>query len=70
MSPPRRRKVRGSNVAEVVCPYCFESVQITIDPGTEGTMVEDCEVCCRPWSLNVGRDELTGELIVDVARAQ
>lgn len=71
MPPSRsRRRPRGADVTEVTCPYCFESVQIKIDPGTEGTMVEDCEVCCRPWSLTVARDELTGELLVDVARAQ
>ena len=65
-----RRRSRGRDVAEVTCPYCFEAVEIYVDPQSEGTFVEDCQVCCRPWSVSVARDELTGELSVDVARAQ
>jgi hypothetical protein len=41
--------------AEVICPYCSQSVSITLDPGS-GTVqqyVEDCEVCCNPWQVNV-----------------
>lgn len=45
--------------AEVTCPYCGETVQITIDPdgGEEQEYVQDCEVCCRPWTLHVTYDE-------------
>jgi hypothetical protein len=41
--------------AVVVCPYCSQVVSITLDPGS-GTVqryVEDCEVCCNPWQVNV-----------------
>lgn len=41
--------------ATVVCPYCAESVEITLDPGS-GEMqdyVEDCEICCQPWRVEV-----------------
>jgi hypothetical protein len=41
--------------AAVLCPYCGESVQVALDPGS-GTVqeyVEDCEVCCRPWNVHV-----------------
>ncbi len=31
-------------------------------------MVEDCEVCCRPWQLRVDRDD-DGEPIVSLERA-
>ena len=41
--------------ATVYCPYCKESVEITLDPGggTVQEYVEDCEVCCQPWSVRV-----------------
>ena len=53
----------------VVCPYCFQEVEITLDPLTIGVLVQDCEVCCHPWELRVARDE-EGFLSVDVRRAQ
>jgi len=41
--------------ATVACPYCGEAVEIALDPGsgTHQDYVEDCEVCCRPWSVSV-----------------
>jgi len=41
--------------AEVVCPYCSESVEISVDPGGGSFQqyVEDCEVCCNPWQVSV-----------------
>ncbi len=45
------------DVVSVQCPYCFEVVEIDIDPDTEGSFVQDCEVCCHPWQLTVTRDE-------------
>lgn len=49
----------GDGVAElesvVVCPYCGESVEITLDPGSgaQQDYIEDCAVCCRPWNVSV-----------------
>lgn len=45
--------------AVVVCPYCGESIEITLDPGSgpEQEYVEDCEVCCQPWRVVVQYDE-------------
>ncbi|MEP7347201.1 MAG: CPXCG motif-containing cysteine-rich protein [Gemmatimonadaceae bacterium] len=39
----------------MACPYCGEPVEITLDPGSgnEQEYVEDCEVCCQPWSVRV-----------------
>jgi hypothetical protein len=54
----------------VACPYCFELVELYVDPQTAGTFVQDCDVCCRPWSVTVTRDDDTGELMIDVSRAQ
>jgi hypothetical protein len=41
--------------ANVVCPYCGESVTIAVDPGGGSFQqyVEDCEVCCNPWQVSV-----------------
>jgi hypothetical protein len=45
--------------AVVECPYCGESVEITLDPGSgaEQEYVEDCEVCCQPWQVTVHYDD-------------
>lgn len=44
---------------EVHCPYCGESVEITLDPGSGAHQqyIEDCQVCCRPWVVSVNYDE-------------
>lgn len=39
----------------VQCPYCFEWMTLTLEPDVQGDMVQDCEVCCRPWQLTVRR---------------
>ena len=57
------------DVVSVQCPYCFEVVEIDLDPETHGTLVQDCEVCCNPWQLTIRRDE-DGNVSVDVDRAQ
>ncbi len=58
-----------NDTVEVACPYCFEIVELYVDPETEGSFVTDCDVCCRPWQVEVSRDE-DGGLVVDVAPAQ
>ena len=44
--------------ADVVCPYCGADVEVILDPGGGPVQryVEDCEVCCRPWTLDVRWD--------------
>jgi hypothetical protein len=41
--------------ATVTCPYCGEEVEVCLDPGSgaEQEYIEDCEVCCQPWRVNV-----------------
>ncbi|HUH01647.1 MAG TPA: CPXCG motif-containing cysteine-rich protein [Kofleriaceae bacterium] len=56
------------DVAQVQCPYCFEWVELWVDPDTAGSFVEDCSVCCRPWQVSAARDA-DGALLVTVARA-
>ena len=56
--------------AVVECPYCGESVEITLDPGSgsEQDYVEDCEVCCQPWRVRVRYDS-EGQASVTVTQA-
>ncbi len=54
--------------ARVQCPWCFEFIEVLIDPDTEGRFVRDCEVCCRPWDVRVVRDA-AGGLQVTVQRS-
>ena len=48
-----------AEAAWVYCPYCGEGVELLLDPGggTFQEYVEDCEVCCRPWRVEVTYDE-------------
>jgi hypothetical protein len=62
---PRLRE----DVAKVRCPYCLERVELFVDPETSGTFVEDCAVCCRPWSVSVFDNE-DGTRSVEVTAAQ
>jgi hypothetical protein len=60
----------ADTAATVYCPYCNESIEITLDPsgGTTQEYVEDCGVCCQPWTVNVqyGADG-TAEVSVEPA---
>jgi hypothetical protein len=44
--------------ATVDCPYCGEEVEISLDPGGGEAQqyVEDCQICCQPWQVNVHYD--------------
>ena len=46
---------RADTTTHVTCPYCSKIVEISIDPGGGSVQeyVEDCEVCCNPWQVNV-----------------
>ncbi|HEU0053142.1 MAG TPA: CPXCG motif-containing cysteine-rich protein, partial [Longimicrobium sp.] len=64
----------GDGTAEtealVVCPYCGETVEIGIDPGSgpRQEYVEDCPVCCRPWNVSVAyADDGSAEVLLGTA---
>ena len=40
------------------CPHCGAPVHLVLDPagGREQEYVEDCEVCCRPWKVQLHYD--------------
>ena len=52
----------GDGTADVeaiaYCPYCGEENVLAVDPGGGAVQgyVEDCQVCCRPWSVLVRFD--------------
>jgi hypothetical protein len=42
----------------VQCPYCWEYIQIEVEPGPEPqNFIQDCSVCCRPIALEVSEGE-------------
>lgn len=49
----------------VTCPFCYESQEIYVEEDVHGAFVQDCEVCCRPWSVHV-HTEHDGTRTVDV----
>jgi len=51
----------------VTCPYCGEDVEVHLERDVQGSLVQDCEVCCHPWLLRVEGED--GERIVTATRA-
>jgi hypothetical protein len=42
----------------VQCPYCWQHVEIALDPGSgaQQDYDEDCAVCCQSWRVLVEYD--------------
>ncbi len=65
-APPDAPRLRALNppatapahVHRPRCPYCGERVTVQADAigSAEESYVEDCPVCCRPWTVRVSRD--------------
>jgi O-acetyl-ADP-ribose deacetylase (regulator of RNase III) len=51
--PPSTAEVHS---VDVLCPYCGEPTEITLDEHG-GASVEDCNVCCRPIDVAVSHDQ-------------
>lgn len=34
------------------CPYCWQNISMLLDPTTNQTYIEDCEVCCQPIQIS------------------
>lgn len=44
--------------ATIQCPYCWEMLDISVDPTVpEQTYVEDCQICCQPILITASFDE-------------
>ena len=56
----------------VMCPFCGEFTELTVDaePGMTGTQtfIQDCDVCCHPMTVRALVDE-DGNASVDVEQA-
>jgi hypothetical protein len=57
----------ADTMAFVVCPYCGETNEIILDPGSGDAQdyVEDCAVCCQPWHVSVSYDGGTASVRLD-----
>ena len=51
----------------VTCPYCGEEIEIYVELDVRGSYIQDCEVCCNPWTVRVTRED--DEVYVEVGRA-
>jgi Cysteine-rich CPXCG len=51
----------------VECPYCGEHVDVYVEADVRGSFIQDCEVCCNPWRVDVRDDN--GERYIAVRRA-
>ena len=59
-----RRKIKMQAIESklILCPYCGESFEITIDLSQgQQKYIEDCYVCCQPITIDINVDE-QGEL--------
>ena len=50
----------------IVCPYCGETVTIAVEADLAGELVQDCEICCSPWRLQLVRTG--GRLLAEATR--
>src|SRR6478672_5136108 len=41
----------------VRCPYCGEEMEVAVEAvgASSESFVQDCSVCCRPWTVHVSR---------------
>tara|TARA_B100000795_G_scaffold187708_1_gene142783 strand:- start:223 stop:411 length:189 start_codon:yes stop_codon:yes gene_type:complete len=44
----------------IICPYCWESITLLVDPSESQLYTEDCFVCCRPILV---RSDVNGEYV-------
>ncbi|PIQ83447.1 MAG: hypothetical protein COV75_07370 [Candidatus Omnitrophica bacterium CG11_big_fil_rev_8_21_14_0_20_63_9] len=50
----------------VDCPYCGESLEITVDTSVrQQDYIEDCQVCCKPIQFRIHVDA-DGQARIDV----
>jgi len=48
----------------VTCPFCGEELEIYVEPDVSGSFVQDCEVCCNPWRVQVSGRGYDREVVV------
>src|SRR5690349_19776678 len=45
------------DTVRVTCPYCGERVEVFVESDVHGSFIQDCEVCCNPWTVRVSVDD-------------
>jgi hypothetical protein len=53
----------GSELFLLDCPWCGEAVEVFFELDLEGELVLDCEVCCRPWAVQLTADRDGGRSV-------
>ena len=58
------------DTAQVYCPYCGEPNEVFVDQsaGNQQEYYEDCQICCRPWLVQIRI--IQGAPEVSVTRAE
>ena len=55
--------------AQITCPFCWETLTILLDLSLpEQDYIEDCQVCCQPWQVDV-RIDVEGDVEVNVEQS-
>ena len=52
---------------DVTCPYCGSEVELFVESDVHGSFVQDCEVCCNPWTVRVWEEDDERGVSVDRA---
>lgn len=50
------------------CPWCWEWIELYLPSDSHGDLIEDCEVCCRPWLIQVSQNE-DGSRTIQISRS-
>ena len=57
--------------AQVVCPFCYQSFSMSVDPSEGSTQSQDldCEVCCHALLVQLQVDEENQEAVAAAEKA-
>jgi hypothetical protein len=55
------------DIVPVTCPYCGERVELFVEPDVHGSFIQDCEVCCNPWTVRVSVDDDDRQVTIERA---
>lgn len=48
------------------CPWCGEALEVWVERDGVGSLLQDCDVCCRPVVVQVDWDDEQGPTAVAV----
>jgi hypothetical protein len=51
----------------LTCPYCGEEVETFLEADLAGSLVQDCEVCCQPWLVQISGEGGSRRVVVSRA---